>query len=308
MKKKWIIGSRGSRLALWQSRHIAGKIKEFFTGLEIEIRIIKTTGDKILDVPLARIGGKGLFVKELEDALLSGDIDLAVHSMKDVPTELPSGLVIGAISKREDPRDIVISASGRKLSDLPANSKIGTSSLRRIAQLRQKHSSFLIEDLRGNLDTRMRKLSEGLYDAVILAAAGVHRLGAESKITEYLSCEQFLPAVGQGALGIEIRQDDNEVRNLLKEIHHPQTAAGVKAERSFLARLEGGCQVPIGAFGRFNKDNRLILTGMVSAVDGTHFLRDEIEGEGSDAESMGKELGENLLSQGADKILSQIRL
>jgi hydroxymethylbilane synthase len=307
MKKKWIIGSRGSKLALWQSNHIAGRIKKHHSDIKTEIRIIKTQGDKILDVPLAGIGDKGLFVKELEEALLSGTIDLAIHSMKDVPTSLPDGLIIGAITKREDHRDVVISFDGRKLNDLPVKARIGTSSLRRIAQLRRINPSFHMEDLRGNLDTRLRKLSEGRFDAVILAAAGVHRLGFEDRIAEYLSCDRFLPAVGQGALGVEIRQDDAEAEELLKEIQYPNTAAGVRAERAFLAKLEGGCQIPIGAFGNVIEDNRLILAGMVSSLDGKLFLGEKIEGKAADAESLGKKLGENLIRQGADKILAQIR-
>lgn len=308
MRKKWIIGSRGSKLALWQSNHIAEQIKQHHPEIETEIRIIKTQGDKILDVPLAQVGGKGLFVKELEEALLSETIDLAIHSMKDVPTSLPAGLVIGAITERKDPRDVVITADGRKLNDLPANALIGTSSLRRIAQIRQLYPSFRTKDLRGNLDTRLRKLSEGLYDAVILAAAGVCRLGFDDQIAEYLSYERFLPAVGQGALGVEIRQSDREAGDLLKEINHTSTASAVQAERAFLAELEGGCQVPIGAFGTVIGNNRLTLTGMVSSLDGVNFLRDKIEGKTADAESMGKELGDILRGRGADKILAQIRL
>jgi hydroxymethylbilane synthase len=307
MKEKWVIGSRGSKLALWQSNHIAARIKESRPGIDAEIRIIKTRGDKILDVPLARIGGKGLFVKELEEALLSGAIDLAVHSMKDVPTSLPDGLLIGAVTEREDPRDVVITADGAKLDELSSTARIGTSSLRRIAQLRRINPSFQTKDLRGNLDTRLRKLSDGLYDAVILAAAGVHRLGFGDRIAEYLCCDRFLPAVGQGALGVEIRRDDTEAGELIKEIHHPYTAAGVRAERAFLAKLEGGCQIPIGAFGRVGEGDRLTLTGIVSSVDGTSFLRDETECAISEAASAGEELGETLLSRGADKILAQIR-
>ncbi len=307
MKNKFIIGSRGSKLALWQSNHIAGRIKQEHPEITTEIRIIKTQGDKILDVPLAKIGDKGLFVKELEEALLSGTVDLAVHSMKDVPTSLPAGLIIGAITEREDPRDVVITADGTKLDELPLNARIGTSSLRRIAQLHRINPAYQTEDLRGNIDTRLRKLSEGLYDAVILAAAGVHRLGFSDKIAEYLSCERFLPAVGQGALGIEIRQDDTETGNLIKEINHPATAAAVQAERAFLARLEGGCQIPIGAYGKVNEDNRLTLDGMVSSLDGVNFLKDMTEGKVSDAQSLGRQLGETLIEQGAGDILAQIR-
>jgi hydroxymethylbilane synthase len=307
MKNKFIIGSRGSKLALWQSNHIAGRIKQQHPEIVTEIRIIKTQGDKIIDVPLAKIGDKGLFVKELEEALLSNTIDLAIHSMKDVPTSLPTGLTIGAITEREDPRDVVISADGRKLDDLPLNARIGTSSLRRIAQLRRINPSYQVEDLRGNLDTRLRKLSEGLFQAVILAAAGVHRLGFSDKIAEYLSCERFLPAVGQGALGVEVRQDDTETGNLIKEINHPATAAGVRAERAFLARLEGGCQIPIGAIGCVDEDNRLVLSGMVSSLDGVNFLREKTEGEVSDAQILGRQLGETLIKQGAGDILAQIR-
>lgn len=307
MKNKFIIGSRGSRLALWQSNHIAGRIKQLHPGIETEIRIIKTQGDKILDVPLAKIGDKGLFVKELEEALISGTVNLAVHSMKDVPTSLPAGLTIGAITEREDPRDVLISADGTGLDELPLNARIGTSSLRRIAQLRRINPAFIMEDLRGNLDTRLRKLSEGLYDAVILAAAGVRRLGFEDKIAEYLSFERFLPAVGQGALGIEVRRDDTETGDIIKEINHPATAAAVQAERAFLAKLEGGCQIPIGAMGSVGEDNRLVLTGMVSSLDGVNFLREKREGGVSDAQTLGRQLGETLIKQGAGDILAQIR-
>ena len=242
------IGTRGSKLALQQTAWVQDRIVKRYPDLQVEVVRIKTTGDRITDVPLATVGGKGLFVKEIEEAILGGEIDLAVHSMKDVPTELPAGLHLGAITEREDPRDVLVSREGRRLREFPAGARMGTSSLRRGAQLLGINPQWKIIPLRGNLDTRIRKLKAEGLDAVILAAAGVRRMGLEDHITEYLSPEVMLPAVGQGALGIECRQE-GAVNELIAFLNHPDSAMAVEGERTFLQRLEGGCQVPIAAYG-----------------------------------------------------------
>ncbi|MCU0587470.1 MAG: hydroxymethylbilane synthase, partial [Syntrophobacteraceae bacterium] len=262
------IGTRGSLLALTQSGSIQRRIETLRPGVKVELTVIRTTGDRIQDVPLAKVGGKGLFVKEIEEALLAREVDLAVHSMKDVPAVLPQGLTIGVIPVREDPRDVLITRKAGGLMDLPRGALVGSSSLRRAAQVRSLRPDLRVETLRGNLDTRLRKLEEGLYDAIILAAAGLHRMGWQDRITDYLQVESFLPAVGQGALGLELRNDDGALRELLAPLHHEETADAVGAERSFLETLEGGCQVPIGGHARMRED-RLELTGLVASVDGT---------------------------------------
>ncbi len=302
MKKVIKIGTRGSKLALQQSTWVRERIAARYPGISLEVVRIRTTGDKIADVPLAKVGGKGLFVKEIEEALLGGEIDLAVHSMKDVPTELPPGLHLGAITEREDPRDVLVSRDGRGLQDLPPGARIGTSSLRRKAQLLGINPRWEIVPLRGNLDTRIRKLETEGLDAVILAAAGVRRMGLEGRITEYLPLEVMLPAVGQGALGIECRQDA-EVNELIAFLHHPESAAAVRGERAFLRRLQGGCQVPIGAYGEMYKE-RLLLRGMVARLDGSHLFRTQAQGE--DPEEVGERLAEDLLAQGAEEVLREI--
>ena len=298
------LGSRGSKLALWQAEFVQFEI-ERRTGRKVEITRIKTTGDMILDVPLARVGGKGLFVKEIEEALLSGVIDLAVHSMKDVPTELPDRLAIVAITRREDPRDAFLSVKYRKFEELPPGAKLGTSSLRRQTQLLGLRPDLSVETLRGNLDTRIRKMEEGRYDAIILAAAGLRRLGWEAKITEYISEEMSLPAIGQGALGIEIRVDDRDTREAVSFLNDRDTAFAVRAERGFLKRLEGGCQVPIASYGRTEGDG-IFLEGMVGRPDGSEIIRGNARGSTSDPEALGAGLAEQLLARGAKEILDEV--
>lgn len=306
MKKKDIrIGTRGSQLALWQANWVKSRLEEWNPGIEVEIKKIKTTGDKILNVPLAKVGGKGLFVKEIEEALFDKKIDIAVHSMKDVPTELPKGLCISAIAKREDPRDVLISKDGARLKELKKGARIGTSSLRRQVQLLNFRSDFEIHQLRGNVNTRINKLERGDFNAIILAAAGVKRMGWEDKITEYLPYEIFLPAIGQGALGIEIRELDKDIEKVIERFNHRETSLCVRAERAFLKRLEGGCQVPIAALGTINR-NAVKLDGLVASVDGKILHRDsEIDGDDR-VEELGIRLAEKLLKRGADKILKEV--
>lgn len=300
-----VLGTRGSKLALCQSEWFQSKVQEIVPEVRIVLKRIQTSGDKIVDVPLAKIGGKGLFVKEIEDALLAGDIDFAVHSMKDVPAQLPEGLEILCIPQREDARDALISREGGLFQDLPFAANIGTASLRRQAQLLLARPDLKIGVLRGNLDTRLRKLKEGQFDAIILAAAGLHRLGWSQTITEYLSPILSLPAIGQGALGIEGRTDDAFVHSVLCRLNHPATHTTVTAERAFLHRLEGGCQVPIAAHATLAGD-RLVLDGLVAAVDGKIVIRDQIEGTHEQARILGVQLAERLLTRGGDKILREI--
>jgi hydroxymethylbilane synthase len=289
------IGSRGSALALWQARHIAAILNSW--DVETRIEIIKTTGDKIQDVPLAKVGGKGLFIKEIEEALLAGSIDLAVHSMKDVPAELPRGLTIAAIPEREDPRDALVGASLRDAA------KIGTSSLRRAAQLRAYRKELVIEILRGNVDTRLRKLDEGRYDAIVLAAAGLRRLGWQDRIREFIPVEIMCPAGGQGALAIETRDDSGAAREMARRLDHAETRTVVEAERALLATLGGGCQVPIGAYARL--ENGIIhLLGVVASPDGSRVVKGELRG--ADPSRVGTELGRKLQDQGAREILDQV--
>jgi hydroxymethylbilane synthase len=291
-----VIASRGSQLALWQARWVEAQLKA--AGHESRIEIIKTTGDKITDVPLAKVGTKGLFTKEIEEALLDGRAQLAVHSLKDLPTELPEGLVLAAVPEREDPRDAVI---GRKLADLPPGAKVGTSSLRRSAQLRKLRPDLVVESIRGNLDTRIRKLDEGQYDAILLAAAGMKRLGWGARIAEILSPEQMCPAVGQGALAIEARAGFV----LPAVLDHPESHIAVLAERGLLGALGGGCQVPIGAHATV-AGGRVRLLGLVAAPDGSEVVRAEAEGPVSESEAIGRGLGAELLDRGARKILDGV--
>ncbi len=300
------IGTRGSLLALTQSEWVKAVIERHWPGCQVQLTIIKTTGDKILDVPLAKVGGKGLFVKELEDALLEGSVDLAVHSMKDVPAVLPEGLEIGAIPRREDPRDVLISRDGLDLSGLPMGARVGTSSLRRAAQIRHIRPDLEIENLRGNLDTRLRKLQEGRYDAIVLAAAGLHRMGWKDRITNYLEATQFLPAIGQGALGIEVRAADTAVHNLLTPLHDADTAVAVQAERSLLKELEGGCQVPIAGFARVLDDRQVELSGLVASIDGKTVHRLTRSAPCEEAQALGRGLARELLEAGARAILEEI--
>ena len=305
LKKKLIIGTRGSMLALWQANWVKSELEKRYPGMVVELEKIKTTGDKITDVPLAMVGGKGLFVKEIEEALLEKRVHLAVHSMKDVPTFFPEGLALRCITKREDARDAVFSRDNIKLLDLPKGATIGTSSLRRQSQLLHARPDFQIMQLRGNLDTRLQKLADGHYDAIILAGAGVKRLGWQDRITELLSTEISLPAIGQGALGIETRIDDAETNELVDFFNHPATSCCVRAERALLKRLEGGCQVPIAAYGTLEGET-LTLKGLVASPDGKVFVKDSITGPQKDAEKMGVKLAEKLLSMGAYDILKEL--
>jgi hydroxymethylbilane synthase len=304
-RSKIIIGSRGSALALWQTDFVAGELSGL-TSLEIEIKKIKTTGDKILDSPLAKIGDKGLFVKEIEHALEKGQIDLAVHSMKDVPTEIPGGLMLGAILKRELPNDVLVSRGKVLLKDLPPGAIVGTSSLRRKAQLLHFRPDFKFVDVRGNLDTRLRKMASGDFDAMILAAAGIRRLGMTDEISEVVSTELLLPAVGQGAIGIEVRKDDEEILKLVKQLGDRATKVCVLAERALMRRLEGGCQIPIGALGVL-KNGSLYLEAMVASLDGSMLVRDRVESDQDLSEQAGVVLAEKLLALGADRILKDVR-
>ena len=314
-KKKVVIGSRGSRLAIWQAEWVKARLLHIAPDLEVEIKKIKTTGDKILDVPLAKVGGKGLFVKEIEEAMLRGEVDLAVHSMKDVPTMLPQGLHLGAVCSREDPRDAFISRKKgeeftiREFREIPEGAVIGTSSLRRSCQLLHMRPDLKILQLRGNVDTRFRKLDEGQFDAIILATAGVKRLGWEERITERISPELILPAIGQGAIGIECRMDDGFINELLSPLNHRETSLSVTAERAFLKRLEGGCQVPIAAYARVvEEEGRELLTidGLVGSVDGKVIIRDSRKGPAEDAAAIGDALARDLLQRGARAILDEV--
>lgn len=300
------IGTRGSKLALWQANWVKSALKKKFPSTPVELIIIKTQGDKILDVPLAKVGGKGLFVKEIEQALLTRRIDIAVHSMKDMPADIPQGLSIGAIPERENPLDVFISRNGNGFSELDAGSVIGTSSLRRGAQLRHARPDLVIRSIRGNLDTRLKKLESENFDALVLAAAGVKRLNFEQKITEYLDPAIMLPAIGQGALCIENRKDDSTVGPLVASLDHASTRAVVAAERAFLNRLEGGCQVPIAGHGRIS-EKQLILTGLVAEIDGSRVIKGENSGPLNSPESIGIDLAEKLLARGADKILENLK-
>jgi hydroxymethylbilane synthase len=305
MSNELKIGTRGSQLALYQANWVRDQLLRAHPGLSVTLIKIKTTGDKIQDAPLAKIGGKGLFVKEIEEALLQKRIDLAVHSIKDVPTEFPDGLHLSAITKREDPRDVFISRDKTPFRDLPQGAKIGTSSLRRQAQLLHLRNDFEMVPLRGNLDTRMRKLWEMNLDGIVLAFAGVKRLGLEEKITEIIPTEISLPAIGQGALGIETRRDDEQVEKRIHCLNDPVSAVIVSGERAFLKRLEGGCQVPIAGFGQII-DSALRIDGLVGTIDGKRLVRHHVEGPLEKAESLGTELAEILLSRGAKEILDEI--
>jgi hydroxymethylbilane synthase len=304
-RDKLVIGTRGSKLALWQSEYIKGLVEEI-TGLPVELKIIKTTGDKILDVPLAKVGGKGLFTKELEVELMAGTVDLCVHSMKDVPTELPEGLGIAAMPARVDPRDALVSGAGYTLDTLPEGGKVGTSSLRRIAQVRALRPDVEIVDVRGNLDTRMRKAENGELDAVILASAGITRMGWADRISSYISTEQMVSAVGQGAIGIEIREDDEFMADVMDKIGDGPTMLCVTAERVVMRKLEGGCQVPIGAYARLEGDT-LIMDGIVGSVSGDTIIRTHLEGPADQPIELGERMVAELLDLGAGPILAAIR-
>lgn len=297
------VGSRGSKLALWQTEWVIRELQRLDDKTQFEKVVIKTKGDKLLDVALSRIGDKGLFTKEIESKILDGSIDMAVHSMKDVPTTLPQGLTIGAIPIRENPGDVLLSFKGASLKELPTGARIGTSSLRRKAQLRMLRSDLNLIDLRGNINTRVKRMREMGLDGIVLAYAGVIRMGFEDLIVDEL---EFLPAVGQGAMGIELRENDQDLLSRIVSLDDPSSHLAVKAERAFLKTLEGGCQVPIGALARFQGEY-LELEGMVSDLEGKRVFRDQIRGLKNTAEDLGRELAENLLCQGADRVLKALR-
>jgi hydroxymethylbilane synthase len=299
------IGTRGSQLALWQANWVKGAVRRHHPDLTVELVIIKTKGDKILDVPLAKVGGKGLFVKEIEEALLDRRIDLAVHSMKDMPADIPVGLCIGAIPEREEPRDVLITRSGLPLDRLKQGARIGTSSLRRSAQLLRVRPDIDIVPLRGNLDTRLKKLERESLDAIVLAAAGVRRLGLANRITQVLDESVMLPAVGQGALCIEIRKDDPRIAHVVAALDDLPTRQVVMGERMFLNRLEGGCQVPIAGHGHIDKKD-YTLTGLVCDVDGSHQVKQSLTGPKGQSEQIGLQLAEALLAMGAGEILERL--
>ncbi|MFP5261508.1 MAG: hydroxymethylbilane synthase [Blastocatellia bacterium] len=307
MTQKIVIGTRGSKLALWQTNWVKGELEKHHAGIQVEIQIISTKGDRVLDVSLPKLGeqGKGLFTKELEDAIFERRVDIAVHSLKDLPTELPDGLHVAAICEREDVRDALVARGGlESFNDLPDGAVLGTSSLRRQAQIRAARPGLVIEPIRGNVDTRLRKLDSGEFDAIVLAAAGLHRLGFESRITERLSEELILPAVGQGALAIEARSDDVAVNEIVGSLDHKDTRLACDAERAFLRGLGGGCLVPIAGRARVRGDD-LSLSGLVASPDGSEIIRGHRSGAAEDAESIGKRLAAELINQGADRILAR---
>jgi hydroxymethylbilane synthase len=302
--RRLTVGTRKSALALTQTGWVCEQLHKYFPEIAIEKKMIVTKGDRILDVTLSKVGGKGLFVKEIEQALLGGEIDFAVHSMKDMPAEMPEGLMICAVTEREDPRDVLISRQGLRFDELPQGAKIGTSSLRRGAQLKAARPDLDIVPLRGNIDTRLRKLEEEGLDAIVLAAAGLARMGWLDRVTERLSPDICVPAVGQGALGIQCRSDDEHLRQMLRPLDHEATRLAVTAERVLLGILNGGCQVPIGAYGEV-EDNRVRLTGFVGHADGSKILRETAEG--TDAVKVGQEVAARLLERGAREILAASR-
>ena len=299
------IATRKSPLAMWQAEFVQAELEAAHPNLTVELLPMSTRGDKILDTPLAKVGGKGLFVKELEQALLDGRADIAVHSMKDVPMEFPQGLELGVICEREDPRDAFVSNNFASLAELPNGAVVGTSSLRRQCQLRARRPDLAILDLRGNVNTRLAKLDAGEYDAIILACAGLIRLGFEDRISESMSVEQSLPAGGQGAVGIELRENDQRVSQYLSVLHDVDSAVCVTAERAMNKHLEGGCQVPI-AVHAILADGQLSIHGLVGAVDGSKILRADILGAASDAQALGVALAEDVLAQGAGAILAEV--
>ena len=299
------IATRQSLLALWQAEYVAARLKELHPGLAVELVKMVSRGDKILDTPLAKIGGKGLFVKELEEGLLAGSADIAVHSMKDVPMEFPEGLHLAVICEREDPRDAFVSNKFTVLDELPQGAVVGTSSLRRQCQLLERRPDLQVKFLRGNVQTRLKKLDDGEYDAIILAGAGLLRLGLQDRIRHMIDITTSVPACGQGAVGIECRADDADVNALLAPLNHPQTATRVKAERAMNRRLEGGCQVPIGGYAELDH-GVIVLHGLVGRPDGTEVVRGSISGRPEDAEEMGQVLAEDLLARGADAILREV--
>jgi hydroxymethylbilane synthase len=299
------IATRKSPLAMWQAEHVEALLKAVHPGIEIELLGMSTQGDKILDTPLAKIGGKGLFVKELETGMLEGTADIAVHSMKDVPVEFPDGLGLAVILEREDPRDAFVSNNYKSLDELPENAKVGTASLRRQCQLLTLRPDLEILPLRGNVNTRLAKLDNGDYDAIILASAGLIRLGFGERITAFIDTETSLPAIGQGAIGIECRSDDQRMLELLAPLHHEETAICVRAERAMNERLQGGCQVPIAGHATLDGE-ALCMRGLVGEPDGSEIIEASIEGPADEAENIGMAIADELLTHGADRILQAL--
>ena len=305
MRRRVVIGSRGSNLALVQAESVMSRLRELYPDVDFSLVKITTGGDRDTSVPLHQMAGDGVFVKELEEALIDGRIDIAVHSLKDMPTQIPGELSLAAVGERLDPRDVLITR-GKKLIELVAGSRIGTGSLRRMAQLGSFRPELKVESIRGNIDTRIRKVSSGDFDGVILAAAAIIRMGWEERITEYLSLEHFLPAVGQGALGMEIRSDDSKIKELVSEINHPPTWCNVVAERAFLLALGGGCRAPIAALGSIQNDT-IRLEGMVGDAMGKSIMRDFEEGSVSESEQVGIRLSQRMLQTGASQIIAEVK-
>lgn len=304
--KRLILGSRGSKLALWQADYVASQLSRIVPDLNVEVKVIKTKGDKILDVALSRIGDKGLFTREIENELLNGSIDMAIHSMKDLPSQLAPGLCIAAVLERENPGDVLISRQGYKFYDLPLGAVIGTSSLRRISQIRALRPDIVLVDMRGNVETRIKKMYEQELDGIVLAYAGVKRLGFENKISDFLPHEVILPAVGQGAIAIEVRQEDGPTLELAGRINHKPTDWATQTERSFLRVLEGGCQVPIGCYAEVKGEN-ITVEGLIASLDGRRVFRGSMQGSCQEADLIGQQLAHYLLQKGAAEVLAEIR-
>ena len=300
------IATRASPLALWQAEHVAARLEALHPHIKVSMVTMKTRGDKLLDAPLAKVGGKGLFVKELERGLLDGRADLAVHSLKDVPVDFPEGLELALVMEREDPRDAFVSNRYENLSEMPADTLVGTSSLRRQTQIRERYPGLRVDWLRGNVNTRLAKLDAGEFDAIILAAAGLQRLGFAERIKMAIEPGECLPAIGQGVLGIEIRSDDHQLRELIAPLAHAETALRISAERALNQTLNGGCQVPIAGYAVLEQD-QIYLRGLVGEPDGSKILRAEIRGSSSEAQDLGVQLAHQLLAQGADSILARLR-
>ncbi len=306
MKKTILIGTRGSQLALYQAKKVKATLQQIFPDLQVELEIIKTKGDKILDVALSKIGDKGLFTKEIENALVDGTVDLAVHSLKDLPTTLPDGLQLGAVLERGEFRDALVSVTGKTLATLKAGDVVATSSLRRIASLLKINNQLIIKDIRGNVNSRLQKMENGYCDAMIMAAAGLQRLGLEKYITEIIDPEVILPAVSQGAIAIETRIGDTEIEMLMAQVNHIETWEAIIAERKFLAELQGGCQVPLGCFSVV-ENGILTLHGFVASIDGKQYIRETISGELKDGANLGVDLAKKMEEKGATEILNKIK-
>lgn len=306
MKKTIRIGTRGSQLALYQAKKVKSTLENIFPDLQVELEIIKTKGDKILDVALSKIGDKGLFTKEIENALIDGSVDLAVHSLKDLPTKLPEGLKLGAVLERGEFRDALVSKNGKKLSELKAGDVVATSSLRRIAGLLKINNQITIKDIRGNVNSRLQKMEDGYCDAMIMAAAGLQRTGLERYITEIIDPEVIMPAVSQGAIAIETRINDVEIDKIMAVVNHQETWNAIVAERAFLSHLEGGCQVPLGCYTKI-ENGILNMSGFVASIDGSQFINETISGEVSKGAELGVQMAEKMLGQGALEILNKIK-